>query len=165
MKSTQVMVLVILLNGLFAAGCGNNSSSTIHINAFYILKEQGIIQEKTQQFTEAHIIVDTALLNNSFTSDARVLPPNADAVIGRAAIAALNYEWVNFGIHEFTETSTFFYGNEEYLIDEGTYYLRYGEDNTIDNGKYINIWKKENNDWKLYSNTWNTSIPRPAGNW
>lgn len=118
-----------------------------------------IIQEKTRLFTEAHITKDTAYLNNIFTDDARVLPPNAEAVVGKKAIALLNTDWVNYGIHEFTEMTTHFYGNEGYLIDEGTYFLRYDEENTVDNGKYINIWKNVNGEWKIYSNIWNTSLP------
>jgi ketosteroid isomerase-like protein len=118
-----------------------------------------IIETKTGQFTQAHITRDTTFLNNIVTLDAKSFPPNTDAVIGRRAIAALNAEWVGFDIREFREESIGFYGNEEYLIDEGTYYLRYGEENTIDKGKYINIWKKEDGDWKICSNMWNTSLP------
>jgi len=118
-----------------------------------------IIEEKSNQFTEAHITRDTAFLNNIFAKDARAYPPNSDVVTGRAAIAAVNAEWVNYGIKEFTEVSTSFYGNEAYLIDEGKYYLRFGEDDIIDKGNYINIWKKDNGDWKIYSNIWNSSLP------
>jgi len=50
------------------------------------------------------------------------------------------------------------YGDENYLIDEGNYYLRYGAENTIDEGKYINIWKYDNGEWKICSNIWNTSL-------
>ncbi|MBK6989291.1 MAG: nuclear transport factor 2 family protein [Bacteroidetes bacterium] len=108
---------------------------------------------------QAYITKDTAYLNNIFTQDAKTYPPNSDVVTGRVAISAVNSEWVNYGIKEFSEESTSFYGNEDYLIDEGKYYLRYGENDIIDKGKYINIWKKENGDWKIYSNIWNTSLP------
>lgn len=121
-----------------------------------------IIQEKTQRFTEAHITRDTAYLNQLFTEDARVLGPNVDIVVGRKAISQLNTDWVNYGIHAFTETSTRFYGSEAYLIDEGTYDLRYGSDQVTDKGKYINIWKNENGEWKIFSNIWNTSLPAVA---
>ena len=114
--------------------------------------------------TEAHISKDTSFLNNIFTEDARVLPPNSEILTGRKAISQLNTDWVNYGIYEFKELTTSFYGNQDYLIDEGTYYLRYGEENTIDKGKYINIWKNVNGEWKLYSNIWNTNLPIEAIN-
>jgi len=41
-----------------------------------------------QHFTNAHVVgsLDSAAMVNIFTSDARILPPNADPVIGRPAI-------------------------------------------------------------------------------
>ena len=69
-----------------------------------------------------------------------------------------NY-WLNYGIYEFKEESTSIYGNKDYVIDEGTYYLRYGKENTIDKGKYINVWKNIDGEWKIYSNIWNTNLP------
>ena len=106
-----------------------------------------------------HVLKDTAYLNNIFTEDAKVFPPNSEIVIGRKAISKLNFDWVNYGIYEFKESTTSSYGNENYVIDEGTYYLRYGKVNTIDKGKYINIWKNINGEWKIYSNIWNTNLP------
>ena len=163
MKRIQIRLLSVLLAGL-VAGCGSSdkSSKDIAKNSAPIFDSTAvkkIIEVKTNKFTQAHITKDTAFLNNIFTVDARVYAPNADAVIGRPAILLVNVEWVNYGIMEFREESTVFYGNEEYVIDEGIYYLRYGEIGTIDKGKYINIWKNENGDWKIYSNIWNTSLP------
>jgi hypothetical protein len=31
--------------------------------------------------------------------------------------------------------------------------------NTIDKGKYIDVWRKVNGDWKIYSNMFNSSMP------
>lgn len=163
MKQTSNLLLFIIFIAIFLLSCDNkNSSSSENVEvktvAFDLNEMRNKIQDKTNRFTEAHITMDTAYLNNSFTKDAKVFPPNSDVVIGRPAISQLNSDWVNYGIYEFKEESSSFYGNEDFLIDEGTYYLRYGEENTIDNGKYINIWKMEDGEWKIYSNIWNTSL-------
>ncbi len=126
---------------------------------FNLDEVSNIIRDKTDRFTEAHITKDTAFLNSCFTSDARVFPPNSDIVSGIAAISKLNAYWVNYGIHEFKETSISLYGTKDYLIDEGTYYLTYGEEKSMDSGKYINIWKRDGEDWKICSNIWNSSLP------
>jgi ketosteroid isomerase-like protein len=126
---------------------------------FDLTKFENIIRDKTDRFTQAHVTKDTAFLNSCFTSDARVFPPNAPKVSGIADIAQLNTEWVNYGIYEFKDSSTAFYGTNDYLIDEGTYYMTYGEARTVDSGKYINIWKNDSGVWKIYSNIWNSSTP------
>ena len=164
MRRSSINFLTILMFGLLLFACDNNNDSRSEIGIeksleFDLNAAKTKIQEKTIRFTEAHITKDTAYLNNSFTEDARVFPPNSEIVTGKKAISQLNLDWVNYGIYEFAETSTSFYGNEDYLIDEGTYYLRYGEENVIDQGKYINIWKYVNGDWKIYSNIWNTNLP------
>ena len=155
MKQTMTGVLfgAMMVVGISATGCRDSAAP------FDVAAMKQIIQARTDQFTQAHILRDTTFLNNIVTEDAKAYPPNNDAVIGRAAIAALNAEWVSFDIKEFREETMDFYGNNEYLIDEGTYYLRYGEDDIIDKGKYINIWKHVDGDWKIYSNMWNTSMP------
>lgn len=164
MKRSSHYLLLAIMFGILLYSCdGENSSKAgtdkMQIAEFDIHTAKSKIQEKTNHFTEAHITKDTAYLNNSFTDDARVFPPNSEMVIGKKAISQLNTDWVNYGIYEFTEASTSFYGNEEYLIDEGNYHLQYGDDRIIDSGKYINIWKNVNGEWKIYSNIWNTSLP------
>lgn len=57
------------------------------------------------------------------------------------------------------EEITAFYGNEDILMDEGSYVLVYGKDNTTERGKYLNVWRREGNEWKIYSNMWNANAP------
>ena len=154
-----LIYLTSLLFIVFAVtGCSNLNKKEC-IDTFDLQAVKSIIEEKNKLFTEAHITRDTAYLNNIFTHDAKVFAPNADVVTGKAAISKLNEDWVNYGIKEFIEVTTSFYGNEDFIIDEGTYFLRFGDENIIDKGKYINIWKKENSEWKLSSNIWNTNLP------
>ena len=62
----------------------------------------------------------------------------------------------------FTERTTDLYGNGELLIDEGEYEITYGPDNTVERGKYVNVWKQEDGTWKIHTNIWNTSPALPA---
>ena len=164
MKQVFIFSLTTILAGLVIISCGtNNSASTAtHEDSaptFDVNAMRKIIDEKNNQFTKAHITGDTAFLNNIFTVDGKVFAPNSDVVVGRSAIAAVNLEYINFGIKEFREETTALYGNEEYLINEGKYFMSYGKDNTSEKGKFINIWKKVDGNWKLYSNIWNSNLP------
>ncbi len=155
LKQLTPVLLAITFAGLSTIGCNSKDSAA----TFDLSATKKIIEEKNDRFTQAHITGDTTFLNNIFAKDAKALPPNSAAVVGRAAISAENAKWVGFSIKEFREQTSSFYGNEEYLIDEGTYFLRYGEENAIDSGKYLNVWKKEDGDWKMFTNMWNTSVP------
>jgi hypothetical protein len=168
MKQVSVLSGITFI-GLLIVGCGKNNNASLDTKEdrtanFDIANLKKIIDEKNNRFTQAHITGDTAFLNNIFTLDARVFAPNSEVVVGRSAIALVNLEYINFGITEFREETTALYGNEDYLINEGSYFMIYGNDNTIDEGKFINIWKKTDGDWKLFSNIWNTNIPVTPAN-
>jgi ketosteroid isomerase-like protein len=162
MKRATIFFLLGILIGFFTMSCNSDPAPSIDKEnrseaAFDLEAMEKIIREKTNQFTEAHITRDTAFLNAIFSKDAKIYAPNSEMVTGSAAIAAGNAEWVSYGIEEFSEESISFYGNEDFLIDEGIYYLSYS--GIVDKGSYINIWKKENGDWKISSNIWNTDLP------
>lgn len=46
-------------------------------------------------------------------------------------------------------------------MDEGIYVLTYGEGVT-ERGKYINVWKHVNWNWRIQANIWNSDAPAPA---
>ena len=154
-NSFRVFIPVFLLAFLFSCSYQKPGS-----NDYFVKVEGKTIRKKTKAFTAAHVSKDTAYLNGIFTKDARVLAPNMDVVTGKKAISQLNEEWVNFGIHEFEENSTATYGGGDFIVDEGNYFMTYGPDTVVDKGKYINVWKKVNGNWKIYSNIWNSSADR-----
>lgn len=122
--------------------------------AFDLAAVARIIKEKNDRFTAAHITGDTTVLNDYYAPDARVLAPNTAPVEGRAAIARMNDEYVSFGITEAEEATTRIYGNADFVVDEGNYRMRYGKDSTLESGKYLNVWKNADGEWRVYTNTW-----------
>jgi ketosteroid isomerase-like protein len=156
MKATQPIALI--LSCTLISACQPEPAKH-DATAFDAMAAKSIIQKKSRKFTQAHITGDLEFLNSVFAKEAKIFPPNAEVVFGAAAIAGVNSEWVSYGIKQFDEVSTGFYGNADYLVDEGSYYLVYGDDDTVDRGKYVNVWKYEDGDWKMFTNIWNTSLP------
>lgn len=148
--ATRWFTLVV---ALAAFGCAEAEAP------FDLAAARAEIEERNRVFTQAHVIGDSAAMIDIFTDDARVLPPNAEPVIGRVAIAALNARYLTYGITEFREETTLFYGNAELLIDEGTYVMVYDGGKTTERGKYVNIWRREAGAWKLFSNVWSSNAP------
>jgi ketosteroid isomerase-like protein len=168
MKRLQIVLLALPLALLAIIGCGRTDGSSSHRSeapAFDLATMRLEIEALNRQFTNAHLVgsLDSAAMVNIFTSDARILPPDADPVIGRPAIEALTALYMTMGITEFREETTTFYGNEEMLVDEGTYIFVYDEGRLTERGKYLNIWRKEGGEWKIYSNMWNTNAPPATG--
>lgn len=159
MKQISKILLAITFSGILLAGCNNTAINKEHTNTFDINAVKKIIKENNDAFMKAHITRDTAILNNMYTKDAKVFPPNSEVITGQATIEAMNLQWVNYIVKEAVEESTALYGTDSYIIDEGTYYMVYGAENIIDKGKYLNVWKKEDGNWKMFTNMWNSSLP------
>ncbi len=160
MKQVSILFLAITFVGLLFIGCGDNTAtSTDSATAFDVAAMKKIIQENNDAFMKAHITCDTAILNSMYTKDAKVFAPNSVVISDKSVIKAMNLEWVNYDVKEAREESTALYGNTDYIIDEGTYYMSFGADSIVDKGKYMNVWKQEDGKWKMFRNMWNSSLP------
>jgi ketosteroid isomerase-like protein len=129
---------------------------------FDLVAARAIIEPKNLQFTRAHVAGDVATIDAMFTRDARSFPPDAEPAVGPAALHALTVEYLKSGVRAFTERTTDLYGDADMLIDEGEYVMTYGPHDTVERGKYLNVWTQEDGTWKLKVNMWNTSPATPA---
>lgn len=162
MKQLTKILLAVTVAGLLTTGCNNNSATdkntdNDNVATFDIAAVKKIIQDNNDAFMKAHITRDTSILNS--TKDAKVFAPNSEVITDIATIKAMNLEWVNYNIKEAREESTALQGNEDNIIDEGTYYMSFGADSIVDKGNYLNIWKQEDGKWKMFRNMWNSSLP------
>lgn len=161
-NATIVSVIAALAMGITgceqkpAPSASNTKASTA---PFDLAGARKVIEENNARFTKAHVIGDGKLIDSMFTKDAKSLPPESEPVVGVAAISKLTAQYLAGGVSEFTEVTTDFYGNENLLIDQGDYVMVYGKEKTREKGKYVNVWKKEDGVWKIYTNIWNTNSP------
>ena len=119
------------------------------------------ITEANKGFMEAFNNADANALAQNYTSNAKLYPSNSDVIEGQEAIEGFWNSVMNMGIkkgHLETVTAES-YGN--FAIEEGRYTLYVEDDQIADQGKYIVTWKKEDGQWKLHKDIWNTNNPAP----
>ena len=102
---------------------------------------------------------DTEGLASLYTYEGQVLPPGNDTKTGKAGIQGFWQAVVEMGIklakletlelNEYTDTA----------IEVGRYTLGGEDGQVLDQGKYIVIWKREDGQWKLHQDIWNTNMP------
>ncbi len=101
---------------------------------------------------------DSAALAEHYHSDAQFLMPNSEPVM-RSNMAATMGGMLRMGIKDVKLTLLDLTGNDDLLLETGTYEM-YGDKNSLlDKGKYLVGWKKENGKWKIYRDMINTSMP------
>jgi ketosteroid isomerase-like protein len=158
--------LTVLFVAAAIAACGDVQPppATATPPAFDLAAARKVIEGNNLRFTQAHVTGDQALIDSMFTADAKSLPPGADPVVGRDAISKLTSDYLAYGVYEFTEETTDFYGNADLLIDQGNYRMVYGKDRVVETGKYLNVWQQEDGVWKIQTNIWNTNAPATPTN-
>ncbi len=120
--------------------------------------EKEKILAATRNFSKAYINGDYETIANSYTSDAKIFPNNADIISGRQAIKE---RWMQGASaktlhHEIQPEEIKFFG--DYAHDYGYYEgkTERKDGSIVDwKGKYVVIWKKEDGNWKMYLDIWN----------
>ena len=98
-----------------------------------------------------------------FSDDAQILPQHGPAVRGRQEIEAYLNDWTTPKVTYDTDTElTLVRG--DLGVEQGRYRIRNvrrGSD--VEDGKYLHVWRRVGNDWKLYRIIYNTDVaPRTA---
>ena len=96
-----------------------------------------------------------------YTNDGQLLPAHSDLVTGQQAIQEFWQAAIDSGIKTVQLDTLEVEGYAGTAIEVGKYRLGEGEQ-VLDEGKYIVIWKRENGQWRLHRDIWNTSMPAPA---
>ena len=119
------------------------------------------ISKTNESFMSAVSNGDAAGVAAQYTDDAQLMAPNADLVTGKQEIQNAMQGFVDAGINGIILESTEIEGIGNMAFEVGKYTLSVDE-NIIDNGKYIVIWKKVGEDWKLHRDIFNSNIPLPV---
>ena len=125
-------------------------------------RENSLPLSVTQAYEQAFNKDDVAACVALFTEDAQILPQHGPIVSGREAIEQYLKDQMT-PVALFNAYTDMTLVREDIGIEQGHYTvrdLRRGSD--IELGKYVHVWRKVNNDWKLYRIIYNTDVaPRP----
>jgi ketosteroid isomerase-like protein len=116
------------------------------------------LEEENRKFMEELRKGDSTALAAHYASDAQLLPPNSDPV-KREDIAATWGTFIRMAIKDLKLNTTDLTGSGDLLAETGTYEVIGHDNQSLDKGKYVVVWKKENGAWKIYRDIFNTNMP------
>jgi len=93
-----------------------------------------------------------------YTNDGWLMSPNAPAVKGRAALTqdfTNAYNDANIKGVQFT-TQNIYSSGILYVAEEGTWQVFGINGNVVDSGKYLKVWKKTKQGWKIFRDIFNS---------
>jgi uncharacterized protein (TIGR02246 family) len=119
------------------------------------------VDSGNKEWSAAIAAKDSARVGALYAQDAIAFPPNSDMVQGRAAIQAFWKGFIDANMKASIETVSV-ESDGNLGAEVGKYTIMDASGKTVDSGKYVVVWKKTAEGWKLYRDIWNTNSPAPA---
>jgi uncharacterized protein (TIGR02246 family) len=94
-----------------------------------------------------------------YTENGRLLPVNSNVIEGQKNIGQFWNAVFEMGIDNATITTKHVESFGDTAVEEGEYSLFGADNNKLDDGKYIIIWKKVDGQWKLDRDIFSTNMP------
>jgi ketosteroid isomerase-like protein len=154
MKLATILATVIL----FSSCAQQAEKSEPDEKKFDITTVRDHIIEMNKTYSKRFLTNDTAFYVERYCKDAEVLSPGVPLVKGRDSIVNFFYQGGANKEVVIELPPGNFYGNEEFVVEEGRYNFPDGKGGSVDKGKFIAIWKQEDGKWKLYREIWNTDL-------
>ena len=141
-------VLSVSLLCAFSSVCRADDSSTV----------RAAIEQAGVRFAEAYGRGDAKAVAAFYTEDAIAFPPGAAMVKGRQAIQQMWQETMDSGVKSLSFTVIDVGASGDLAHETGTALMNVqpaGKEPTTASIKYVVVWKKQGNDWKLARDIWN----------
>ncbi|PJJ53342.1 YybH family protein [Hymenobacter chitinivorans] len=105
---------------------------------------------------------DAAAIARLYTSAGVLLPTGMAPIEGLPGIQAFWQGAMEMGVKQVKLKTRDIEELEDTAIELGTYTLFDGNHRTMDEGKYLVVWKEQQGHWKLHQDIWNTNLPAPG---
>jgi uncharacterized protein (TIGR02246 family) len=110
-----------------------------------------------QAWDKAYNAGDAAAVTALYTKDAKILAPGAEPVSGTAAIQAFFTADIAQGAkNTLTQGDVVGFGN--YALETGGWVATDADGKHLDHGPFMTLYKKVDGGWKIYRDTWNSSM-------
>ena len=165
----NLLMPVLAVSSLFLFSCAgpekpaDTTAAVVKdsVTTFDPVAMQKLIEPRLQEFAKVFTGGDSVGMVNMYAPDARIMPPNSPMVSGREAIGKMVGFYMKFGVKEFKDSTTALYGDKDNLIEEGVYTMGDGKGHQIDQGKYVEVWRQAEGQWKIYVDIFNSNLPVP----
>ena len=153
---TSISLFITALVILAVSSCTSNTpENTQHV--FNLDSAKQSVEHQNAAFQKAFENSDSTGLANLFTSDGKMMMPGSPSVVGREAITATVAMFMKMKIVRKAQTIEV-WGNDDLLVEEGVASLFDQKGVELEHAKYLVVWKKEDGQWKLFRDMWNSDL-------
>jgi len=119
------------------------------------------IAESNAIYFQAFVKGDSSIFINRYTEDCCIMAPNAPALCGPdAALKFYRIAYHELGLRNGKFITTNVYGlNDEFVTEEGFWQSFDANNVMMDDGKFLVLWKKTSEGWKMYRDSFSSNRP------
>ena len=155
METNRILKTTGLLIAIFTIGVSSNAQNKVSKN----------LQEAKKAVAAANLIYFDLYGKNDgsilrlYTQDACLMPPNAPAICGIEALAKdFKDTYATGTVKSGKFITTEVYGDAvEFITEEGVWQVFDVTGKSIDQGKYLKLWKKTKDGWKILRDSFNSN--------
>lgn len=152
MKNFKELLLVACL----ALVCRIANAQSKQTNALLDEAKKAIAASNAIYFT-SYVKNDSPIFLNRYASDACLMGANAPMMCGKEGIAKFFRSSYNDGLRNGRFFTTAVYGDgNEYVTEEGIGEVFDAKGKLISRGKYLVLWKKTSNGWKMFRDSFSS---------
>lgn len=148
---TAILFALLIIPALVGVACQDRTTDNPEALQAIALSDNDFMQAITDG--DPHAIA--AL----YTIDANILPPNEKIIRGQDNIGEYWAAMIEMGVSRVDLETLEAHSFGEYAYQVGKYKIFAGDDQELDTGKFIVIWQKSGDTWKMYRDIWNSSVP------
>lgn len=117
------------------------------------------IMESNAIYFQSFAKNDSTIFLQRYAEDACIMAPNAPQMCGQQAAADFfRSAYRDYGLRNGKFITTAIYGNGiEYVTEEGLWQSFDANGNLFDNGKFLVLWKKTAQGWKMYRDSFSSN--------
>ena len=150
MKMNRIFLVPVMMIAAVSVSLGQtNAASGGNVRS--------AIESASKTFAETLSKGDAAKIADMYAEGARVLPPNGSAIQQRQKIQEFWQGFISSGAKLSLSTSDV-EAQGNVAIEVGTWEMT-SPDNKRETGKFVVIWRRQKNNWKLAVDIWNSDTP------
>lgn len=131
--------------------------ATVKKDTFDLETAKKEIIDANTEFARLYAEGDSAAVANLYTQDAKFMMSGSPAIQGKKNIQSAMAGIMNSGVEKVDLRTIEVWGKKDLVVEEGELTL-YREGVEVDRGKYIVLWKKENGEWHLFRDIFNSDL-------
>ena len=161
MKKIQFLNIVVALLILTAISCKKAEEAPAEAAkpAFDLATAKTEIETRYRVFEKAFNEKDSVALADCYAVDAKFMNPNDKSVEGRPAIQKTFGQWFKGDMPQIKLNLVELWGDENTLTVEDAWTMTDKDGKVVDEGKSIEVYKKEDGTWKYIRDCYNSNMP------